>query len=405
MTGRVCVAGKNRIAIETLKMVLESGFGDGSVCAVVNRTDDGCDAWQPSFRRFAETAGVRIRTLDEVQDIDDLVFLSVEFDRIVRPARFTPSSRLYNIHFSALPAYKGMFTSCHPILRGEIETGCTLHDIDTGIDTGDIIAQLRFPIDTHDTAKTLYAKYIRYGIDLIANNIDAMIAGTVTSVPQPVQGSTYFSAASIDYRGIRIDLNQTCFGIIRQVNAFNHRSYQLPMVEGHTIAAAQPLATRSTAKPGSIVSEGDRQLVVATIDYDCALIIDRFDELVAAIDADLCARAAEILADNPGLLEESGREGWTPLILAAFNGKNASVNQLLQLGADPNNANQKGTTPLMYAKECYLRTGNAQPFLQLIQQGADPERRDMWGKTLLDYVSADRRNEVSKLICKPVSEG
>ena len=395
MTVAVCVAGKNRIAIETLKLVMQRGV-DG-LCAVANRTDDGRDAWQPSFRSFAQAAGVPIRTLAEVQRVEALVFLSVEFDRIVQPARFAPSSRLYNIHFSALPAYKGMFTSCHPILRGESETGCTLHEIDPGIDTGDIIDQLRFPIGEGDTAKTLYRQYVDHGIGLVARNLDALIAGTATGVPQPVQGSTYFSAGSIDYGAVRIDLNQTCFGIIRQVNAFNHRSYQLPVVQGRAIAAARPLPTRSRLKPGSIVAGDDRHLVVATVDYDCVLIVDRFDELIAAIDADRCAPAADILADNPALLEESGPEGWTPLIVAAFNGRNASVELLLQLGADPDNANQKGTTPLMYAKDCYLRTGNAQPFLQLVARGADRGLRDMWGKTLLDYVPAERRAEVAGL--------
>ena len=54
------------------------------------------------------------------------------------------NARLYNIHFSYLPAYKGMFTSALPIKNGEVDSGVTLHKIESGIDTGDIIDQIKF---------------------------------------------------------------------------------------------------------------------------------------------------------------------------------------------------------------------------------------------------------------------
>lgn len=71
---------------------------------------------------------------------DDLIFISLEFDKIVNPDLFK-DARLYNIHFSLLPSYKGMYTSAIPILNGEEMVGVTFHEIDKGIDTGNIIAQ------------------------------------------------------------------------------------------------------------------------------------------------------------------------------------------------------------------------------------------------------------------------
>ena len=43
-----------------------------------------------------------------------------------------------------------MYTSCLPILFNEKESGVTLHKIDRGIDTGDIIDQITFPILSSD---------------------------------------------------------------------------------------------------------------------------------------------------------------------------------------------------------------------------------------------------------------
>ena len=48
-----------------------------------------------------------------------------------------------------------MYTSYWPIKNGEKKSGVTLHKIDSGIDTGDIISQLSFDID-EDTLFSLY---------------------------------------------------------------------------------------------------------------------------------------------------------------------------------------------------------------------------------------------------------
>ena len=69
----------------------------------------------------------------------------IEFDQIIKPTEFR-SNRLFNIHFSYLPEFKGMYTSAIPILQGSTHTGVTLHGIDQGIDTGPIIAQEKFEI-------------------------------------------------------------------------------------------------------------------------------------------------------------------------------------------------------------------------------------------------------------------
>ncbi|MBQ8080233.1 MAG: hypothetical protein IJ236_09800 [Oscillospiraceae bacterium] len=71
-------------------------------------------------------------------DTEDLIFLSAEFDRLIRPDKFR-SQELYNIHFSLLPRYKGCYTSVHPLLHGDTTTGVTFHRIRRGIDTGEII--------------------------------------------------------------------------------------------------------------------------------------------------------------------------------------------------------------------------------------------------------------------------
>ena len=60
-----------------------------------------------------------------------------------------------------------MYTSALPIINNELETGVTLHKIDSGIDTGDIIDQIKFKIENNFTARDLYFKYLFYSKELL----------------------------------------------------------------------------------------------------------------------------------------------------------------------------------------------------------------------------------------------
>ncbi len=93
---------------------------------------------------------------DRMKALDiDLVVLA-GYMRIVRGVLLDSfAGRMINIHPSLLPAYPGL----HPIKRalasGEKETGCTIHRVDAGIDTGEILAQVSVPIQPDDTEESL----------------------------------------------------------------------------------------------------------------------------------------------------------------------------------------------------------------------------------------------------------
>lgn len=63
--------------------------------------------------------------------------------------------RILNIHPSLLPKYKGIDAVGQALNNGENETGSTVHYVDAGMDTGQIIAQRTCPIYKDDTKATL----------------------------------------------------------------------------------------------------------------------------------------------------------------------------------------------------------------------------------------------------------
>lgn len=69
--------------------------------------------------------------------------------------------RQLNIHPSLLPKFKGLHTHARAIEAGESEHGCTIHYVDEGMDTGEIIAQAKVNVSRGDTTETLGAKVLK----------------------------------------------------------------------------------------------------------------------------------------------------------------------------------------------------------------------------------------------------
>ena len=66
--------------------------------------------------------------------------------------------RIINVHPSLLPAYPGLRSWEQALLAGERRAGCTVHFVDAGMDTGDIIAQQIVSILPNDTPESLHAR-------------------------------------------------------------------------------------------------------------------------------------------------------------------------------------------------------------------------------------------------------
>lgn len=66
--------------------------------------------------------------------------------------------RIVNIHPSLLPAFPGLEAWKQALAAGVEKTGCTVHFVDAGMDTGEIIAQSEVPVLPGDTPETLHAR-------------------------------------------------------------------------------------------------------------------------------------------------------------------------------------------------------------------------------------------------------
>jgi phosphoribosylglycinamide formyltransferase-1 len=109
----------------------------------------------------------------------DLVVLA-GFMRIVGAsmiARF--ASRIVNVHPALLPSFPGAHGARDAINKGVRISGCTVHVVDAGVDTGPILAQAAVPVLPTDDEASLQARIQRCEHRLLPAVIDAISKGTI----------------------------------------------------------------------------------------------------------------------------------------------------------------------------------------------------------------------------------
>lgn len=102
----------------------------------------------------------------------------------------------FNIHGSLLPKYRGRTPHVWAIINNEEETGISAHIIDKGCDTGDIIEQVKIPINYFDTGADILKKFTKEYIPLIDKVISKLESGKLKIFPQDESKATYFGKRS-----------------------------------------------------------------------------------------------------------------------------------------------------------------------------------------------------------------
>lgn len=81
------------------------------------------------------------------------------FMRVLKEPMLTAfPQRIINLHPSLLPKFPGVEAWKQALAAGESVTGCTVHYVDAGIDSGSVIAQRKVPIFPTDTPESLHAR-------------------------------------------------------------------------------------------------------------------------------------------------------------------------------------------------------------------------------------------------------
>jgi methionyl-tRNA formyltransferase len=160
--------------------------------------------------------------IEEVRGVSPDLYVVVAYGQILpKDLLDVPGRGSINLHGSLLPKYRGAAPIEWAIIKGETETGLTTMFMDEGMDTGDIIDQVKVEIEPDDTAGTLGERMSRIGAELMRATLDRIAAGAVERTPQDHSQAT--KARLIKKEHARIDWRKPAQEIRNLVRGTNPR--------------------------------------------------------------------------------------------------------------------------------------------------------------------------------------
>ncbi len=266
---RVVLLGNKNIAVGCLDQLLEwDRSGELELTALIACHDDdpGRLTWSPSATAFALSHGIPVYYPRSVNDAEFLpvlkqlspdIMVSAQYNRILKSHVIAvPRLGAINIHFAPLPKYRGVLPIVWALVEGG-PSGVTIHYIDPGIDTGDIIAQTLLPLYQTETARSLYDRASEAGLALFRGTFPSLLRGRAGRVRQMESAASYHSAGYPYDRWIDWELSAD--QIDRFVRALTFPPYPTARTTfgGEEIELLHPLglgAPGSGADPGTILS-------------------------------------------------------------------------------------------------------------------------------------------------------
>lgn len=266
--------GTPDFAVPSLRELIEN---NENIVAVVTQPDRpkgrGRKLTQPPVKLLAEQAGIKvlqptkIRTesfLDELRRFQPDVILVAAYGRILPPAVLSlPRLGCINVHGSILPKYRGAAPIQTAILRGEREAGVTIMQMDSGLDTGDMLLVGSLPVSDQDTSATLIPRLAELGGSLLHQSLGLLVAGRLEPKKQD-DGQATLAPPLTKEDGV-IDWKNSAFAISCQIRALDPWPTAYTRIQGKQIKLFMPtvIAEDNPGQPGVIVSADKKGLVIA----------------------------------------------------------------------------------------------------------------------------------------------
>jgi methionyl-tRNA formyltransferase len=285
---RVVFAGTPEFAAHALRAIEAAGH---TIALVLTQPDRragrGMHVQASPVKEFAldkgipllQPASLNITSLDDTKRADAIAALRIisetQFDAMVVVAYglIIPQAMLdlaeqpgrhgaFNIHGSLLPRWRGAAPIQRAIAAGDERTGITIMQMDSGLDTGDMVLSEAIDIKPDETSSSLHDRLAELGARLMVRCLAMLDAQEETPrIPQSEEGMCY--AEKIQKNEAEIDWSQTPATIDRLIRAFNPFPGANSSLNGQSLKfwRARPLAKelaeqyQGSHRPGSIVGK------------------------------------------------------------------------------------------------------------------------------------------------------
>ena len=269
---RVVFAGTPDFAVPILQAALDSRH---SVVAVYTQPDRpagrGRKLTPSPVKRLAlkhqlpifqpETLRTR-EAQDELAQLDADLMVVVAYGLILPQAVLDlPLRGCVNLHASLLPRWRGAAPIQRAILAGDRQSGVCLMQMEAGLDSGPVLAEVRTDISGDDNGGSLHDRLSRLAADLLARHLDDLEQGVLEPRDQDESLATY--AHKLDKGEAAIDWRQDAVQLERQVRAFNPWPVAQAGYRGKVLRVWSAKAIDGVAgPPGSVVAAGKKGIDV-----------------------------------------------------------------------------------------------------------------------------------------------
>jgi methionyl-tRNA formyltransferase len=185
-----------------------------------------------------------------------------------------PALGAANFHPGPLPEKAGLNVGQWAIFEGENEFGVTLHWMNEGIDTGNIITHNRFPISNVDTGLTLHLKTLSVGIKLFTNFLVELGNGVLPEGEKQNLATRKYYGRNAPNGGL-IDLSWPSVKIRNLVRALSYRPFRSPTSppkvnlngeEIEIVTMEEAPTPPRLLPPGTLIKTSANGVVIATGD-------------------------------------------------------------------------------------------------------------------------------------------
>lgn len=224
MTSAV-VFGYHNVGVRCLSVLLAHGV---DVKMVVTHEDDPREnVWFGSVRRLAELNHIPVvvptnpnlpEFVEQVAALKPDFLFSFYFRFMLKePLLRIPRSGALNMHGSLLPKYRGRVPVNWVIIKGERETGASLHYMEVKPDAGDLVDQQAVPILPDDTAIEVFNKVTLAAEMVLERSLPGLIAGKAPRRSLDIKAGNYFGRRTAEDG--RIDWSQPAQSVHNLIRA------------------------------------------------------------------------------------------------------------------------------------------------------------------------------------------
>jgi len=263
----------HNMGLAGLEALMRHGYDIAAVFTHEDDPDENC--WFGSVKNGALQKKIAVYTTEEVNSPDWIARIAVINPEVIfsfyyrkmidREILELPRVGAFNLHGSYLPHYRGRCPVNWVIIKGEKQTGVTLHYMVEKPDAGDIVGQKPVMIEFSDTAKTLYDKLCGAAKELLDEVLPVIKKGQIPRQKQNLEEGSYYGGRRPEDG--RIDWNKSAaeiYNLIRGVTEPYPGAYALfENDEKIIIWWAEPAAFENAATPGALIIS-DKEVLVQT---------------------------------------------------------------------------------------------------------------------------------------------